>query len=696
MNLDLGYPVYYIFAIVLLAFCYSFALYFRNKKSKHLSRVLIYLLFSLRFISVFVVSFLLLEPVVKSVSSVVEKPIVVFVQDNSESILLSKDSSFYKNDYLDSVSLFKRLIAEKYDLEVLNFGNEVTSNSSIDYTQKKTDFNALFKSIKERFLGRNLAAIVLASDGIMNSGFDPLYKDYGLDQVTLHALVLGDTNFRKDISVQKVRFNKQVKIGNKYPVEAQVLVKGYQNETIKVSLYSGDELLAQQQKVISQELEALSCMFTVESSVEGTQQLRVEAENKAEEITYKNNSYSLFVNVVNNVEKILILASAPHPDIAALKQSLNDKIGRALDVQLIADFKDSISSYDLLVLHRADNSNKRKLLKIVNESKKENIPILYFTGSELNADLYKEINPSIALGPINGSYVVSPIVNPSFSSFIISQKMGALIKSFPPLEIPFSSSYKNKVSGDVVLYQSINGVPTAYPLVQLMEYDNQRKCTFLGEGIWRWRLNEYVETGGFNEFDSFFSKIVQYLLSSNKKEKFTIDYQQEYQENEAVSISAKLFNDNYEQVNSAEVLLQLYNDSAKILEKNFRSSYSGYAVKLNELNPGKYNFEISTQLGEKMYRKKGNFIVKKMRLEFLRTNADYQFLGQLAQKYSGEVFTANELSKLAVQLNTKNDVAQIIHEQVKVQELVNWKILLFFIVLLLAVEWVVRKISGAY
>ena len=326
----------------------------------------------------------------------------------------------------------------------------------------------------------------------MNSGFDPLYKDYGLDQVTLHALVLGDTNFRKDISVQKVRFNKQVKIGNKYPVEAQVLVKGYQNETIKVSLYSGDDLLAQQQKVISQELEALSCMFTVESSVEGTQQLRVEAENKAEEITYKNNSYSLFVNVVNNVEKILILASAPHPDIAALKQSLNDKIGRALDVQLIADFKDSISSYDLLVLHRADNSNKRKLLKIVNESKKENIPILYFTGSELNADLYKEINPSIALGPINGSYVVSPIVNPSFSSFIISQKMGALIKSFPPLEIPFSSSYKNKVSGDVVLYQSINGVPTAYPLVQLMEYDNQRKCTFLGEGIWRWRLNEYV------------------------------------------------------------------------------------------------------------------------------------------------------------------------------------------------------------
>ena len=80
----------------------------------------------------------------------------------------------------------------------------------------------------------------------------------------------------------------------------------------------------------------------------------------------------------------------------------------------------------------------------------------------------------------------------------------------------------------------------------------------------------------------------------------------------------------------------------------------------------------------------------------LRTNADYQFLGQLSQKYSGEVFTANELSKLAVQLNTKNDVAQIIHEQVKVQELVNWKILLFFIVLLLAVEWVVRKISGAY
>ena len=40
----------------------------------------------------------------------------------------------------------------------------------------------LLTEIKNRYYGRNLASIIISSDGLFNSGYHPLYKEYGLDK----------------------------------------------------------------------------------------------------------------------------------------------------------------------------------------------------------------------------------------------------------------------------------------------------------------------------------------------------------------------------------------------------------------------------------------------------------------------------------------------------------------------------------
>jgi hypothetical protein len=48
--------------------------------------------------------------------------------------------------------------------------------------------------------------------------------------------------------------------------------------------------------------------------------------------------------------------------------------------------------------------------------------------------------------------------------------------------------------------------------------DNNRKIAVLiGEGIWRWRLNEFADTGNTVAFDELFSKLVQYLSTLRRQ-----------------------------------------------------------------------------------------------------------------------------------------------------------------------------------
>ena len=141
--------------------------------------------------------------------------------------------------------------------------------------------------------------------------------------------------------------------------------------------------------------------------------------------------------------------------------------------------------------------------------------------------------------------------------------------------------------------------------------ENQKTAILLGEGIWRWRLEEMMQNGNANFFDSFISKIIQYLLNTEKKEKFSIDVKQEFIENESVKISAKLYNENYEFVPFEEVKVEIFNDSTKVVEQLLISNNSRYFTTINQLLPGNYRVNVSTNFGDKFYSKEANFIVKK-------------------------------------------------------------------------------------
>src|ERR1700752_4096689 len=106
MNFSLytDYPWWFSVFCLLAGAGYAFILY---RKEKRFDETLLWIRRTmpvLRGIVVALLAFFLLSPLLKNISRTVEKPIIIFAQDNSESVTVGKDSSFYKKEYSKNVS----------------------------------------------------------------------------------------------------------------------------------------------------------------------------------------------------------------------------------------------------------------------------------------------------------------------------------------------------------------------------------------------------------------------------------------------------------------------------------------------------------------------------------------------------------------------------------------------------------------
>ncbi|MCF8364130.1 MAG: hypothetical protein K9H16_00005, partial [Bacteroidales bacterium] len=196
MSLITEYPAWFVIFCIALGLLYAGILYFKNRKEEF-SQTTNRWLAAIRFLAVFVISFLLLSPLVKTVFRKTEKPMIIFAQDNSESLVIGEDSGYYKNGYADQMRLLIEGLSQDYEVKSYTFGEKVAEGIDFTFRDKQTDISSLFDELAIRYSNRNVGALVLASDGVFNRGLNPLYTS---DQVRfpVYTLALGDTAMRKD------------------------------------------------------------------------------------------------------------------------------------------------------------------------------------------------------------------------------------------------------------------------------------------------------------------------------------------------------------------------------------------------------------------------------------------------------------------------------------------------------------------
>ena len=666
-------------------------LYVRNKK-QHYGKVLNIVLFMLRTLTVGLVILLLFNPYFRQKVSLLEQPTVILAHDNSASIVLSKDSSYYEKEYPEQFETFRQALLREFQVDGYLFGQEVRDFDQLDFQDQLTDLSAVMQSVERRYYKRNVGAMLLFSDGVYNRGFDPSLMT-GQLPFPVHTVVLGDSLSYPDLFVKDVHYNKKVSLGATFPVRVMVGASDCSGTKAVLTVSEdGRPLISQELEVTSNRF-AKNVDFMLEADVPGVRQIEISVTGLENEAQCLNNVKRLFVEVSDQHYKILCVASAPHPDLGALKSVLHEDC--EMDFVFAKEEIPDLGPYQLLILHQTPSSNNiNALLSQLERNKK--IPVLFVLGNATSFDAFNKLQNGVELhrGVTNSMLNVKAVANNSFATFTLSEKLKEQIAHYPPLALPHLET-KALLAHDDLLTQEVLGVRSGLPLLTFFKGDRKMAILF-GVNIWRWRLFNYYQDQNCLVFDELFAKTLKYLML-NADDGSAVFAKDEYYSNEPVIINAELRNPSNELVTDPELSLRIVNKkTGETYEYTFSKREHDYELNAGILPEGLYNYRAETVLAGQTLSLTGAFSVVALGIEAQQLTADVERLRNIAESTNGRCYTVDQLSRLLEDLKADARITSVEHHENRFEDLIHSKWIFFVLVGLAAIEWVLRKMFGTY
>jgi len=682
-----------ILSCLLAGLGYACILYYRNKNNGF-SRTVSISLFILRTVAVALIASLLLSPLIRNTVRTVEKPVIAIGLDQSESILIGRDSATYREMLVNELDKLSEMLSSKFEVAKFGFADQTTQGFSEQFTGKQTDISQFLAEIRTRYANRNLASVILASDGIVTRGTDPVYAAEK-DDFNIYAIGLGDTTQQKDLLISRVNYNRIAYLGNNFPVEITIAAHQCKGFDSKV------ELIADNQSLFSREFKALTdhqawtIPVSLVASKAGVMQYRIRVTAIKGEISYENNSKDFFVEVLDGRQKILLLSSAPHPDIAALRAAIERNQNYELEEHAINEFNDRLEPYSLIILHQVPSISDAGTL-ILSRIKELRKPVMYFIGNQSNLVAFNSLQEGLAIPPGAASFTSAyPALNDNFEKFSISREVESMIADYPPLSVPFGQ-YKAGPSSEVLFFQKIGNISTKIPMVSFSQGVDSRSAVVAGEGIWRWRLVNYLKAGNHEAFDGLIFKMIQYLAVKSDQSKFRVFHKNQYKENEEVEFDAELYNDSYELINEPDVTITLNDANGKSFPFSFTRTDKAYYLNAGSLSSGQYTYKALASVAGTPYQKTGTFVITGINDEALETVADHTMLYTLASQHNGRLYYPDQLEALGKSLLESSEYTSVSYTQKKYTDLVSVFWFFLLILALLSTEWFLRKRNGGY
>ncbi|MDQ1088497.1 VWA domain-containing protein [Siphonobacter sp. SORGH_AS_1065] len=642
----------------------------------------------LRFVVVSTLCLLLLNVLLRQTEVSIEKKTVVLALDNSASV-----GKLGENLKAGLKKLSESLQDKGYTVALQTLRETpVSTLDSVQFTQKSTDLSGLLSHVKTNLEGRNVTDVVLLSDGIINRGASPTFNSYPFP---IHALAVGDTTPKRDVNLKSLSANQIAYLGNQFPLQADVVADGYAGKTATVLLRKGGQTLSQQTVRFDKENALATVNFTTQASAKGIQHLTVEVLPLPGEFNTRNNRKDVYIEVIDGRQKILVVASAPHPDIKAIRSIIEKNDNFEFDFQIVnpsSPAQPSDKKYDLIIFHQqpdAFNSAGPYIKRLLDTG----VPAFWIVASQTGTTPLNNAQQIAQIQSQPGQVdKVTGFYNRNFTRLNLNPETMELLRRLPPMTVPFGE-VKPLANSEVVLYQKKNNIETTKPLL-VLNTGAKRGAILLGEGLWEWRLEEYRLTEKQEAVDDLFTKIIQFLSAKDDKRKLRVyPTQHQFQIEDRVSLETEIYNDLYERIYGPEVALSVTDEKGQTRKYTYVSSASRFEI--SNLPVGVYKYTATAKVLGKDETASGEFIIRDEQLELANTTADYNGLRQLSQQTGGQFFTASQLDNLEKALVSR-DLPDKLTSTEDLREPINLRWIFFILITLLALEWGVRKYLGSY
>lgn len=661
---------------LLLASGLSFYHYLYKVKTK--SKIYLVLAF-LRFLSVFGVLLLLINPIVsRKTFEIIKTPLAVAV-DNSSSITALKANETALEIYKEITS--NAALQEKFDIQTYRFDSAFETAENFDFKGKQTNIDIVAKSLKS--INKNLTyPTVLISDGNQTTGDDYVYSFNENNKV--YPVIVGDTTTFLDLKIGQLNVNKYAFHKNKFPVEVFLNYSGTKQCTAKMNISLGNTVLNSQLVSFSPNKKSVIVSVNLPADKVGLSIFKATISSNEKEKNTFNNTKNFAVDIIDQKTEIAIVTAINHPDVGALKRAIETNVQRKVTIVKPNTIND-LEKYSILILYQPTSDFKT----VFEKSKSIGINTFVITGTTTDFNFLNQQQNSLTFKMSSQKEDYLAKFNSDFNLFAL-EDIG--FEDFPPLQNAFGTITASQ-EVNVLLSSRIRNIDTNLPLLAFSENQGKRMAFLLGENSWKWRLKSHVDTKSYLKYDVFIDKTIQYLATNTSKKSLVVNHESFYNAGDAIEILAQYFNKNYEFDEKARLSIVLINKESKARKTfDLLKTNTSFKVNLDGLEAGKYNFEVKELNSNSVYN--GYFEVLDFEIENQFVNPDLNKISQLAEQTKGEVVYPDKISLLIKSLLENDNYKAVQKAIVTKTPLIEWVLLLIFIALSLAAEWFIRKYNG--
>ena len=697
------------------------AVWFYRHTTPALSRGKRVALGALRFGALFFILLLLLDPVLRMVQQEEKEPVVAVLLDDSASVRLASASD---TSLAGAQARIRDLLRhtppamQEGQVRYVRFGADLEETSfsrfdpdSLGLDAIRTNIAQALISAGERWREDNLRAVVLVSDGRYNTGRNPLYVSERYPAPVFTAIA-GDTLRRQDIRIQRVLTNDVAYAGAELPVEVGIRADGLGGREVTVSLAENGQTIASRTLEIPPGNTEMVAELSVTPPSEGLRRYTVAVTELPEEVTHRNNRESLAVRVLSSRRRILFVAAAPGPDVAAVRRALarNEAFETVSFVQKSAGafyegaFPGSLADFDVIVLAGypgpvADETIVRR----IDEAAREGVPLLFLLASGASiaqSGLLSEEALPVRAVRIREDFIEATLhATPAGNRHPILRIPGAdpeAWRALPPLEYS-RTQWAPASDAEVLATASVRGVDLPEPLLVVRRRTEHRSAALLAAGTWRWQnLPEDLAAYEFLQ-EAFFANIVQWLTALEDNRPVRIGPVRDvFGGGESVQFSGQAYDESFQPVPDASVEITLVSPDGAEFPYLMRGIGNGrYALDAGSLPEGTYSWTATASRGDEVLGSdRGTFAVGSLTLEYREPGADAVLMRQIAQRSGGVALDPNRPEAFTAALSASLEGAVHTISRTTEEEVRTHFAFLLLVVALLSAEWFLRKRSG--
>ncbi len=667
-------------------------------------------LVTLRALSFSCAAGLLLSPACERTATVHSDPVLALLIDGSESMnLISRDSTNAAQSTRKAVSNAESLPGTHRTFIFNQTTTEVLGPDSLTFDGIATNISNGLRDVRAALRNDNLRAVLLISDGLHNSGNNPIYLAPELG-VPVHTMAVGDSTARHDLLISSVLTNEVGYSGREQVVRVSLQYFGMGAQDITVRLLHADSVIASTSTRVHGGLGVSSAEMMLHPAEPGMQQYTVAVTHLEGEVTHRNNVATTSVRVLGTRKRILILAAAPSPDVGSLRRFLDLQgpenydmyVQKGRDEFYGGPLAISPSHYELVILAGFPGPNaSRSALQAVAELADAGTPLLFMASRVTDLASLKIVLGEYLPALPNGAraeardVMVAPtpagLQHPALDFDNVNH-----VALLPPLEGLWADW---KPTPDATILAASDPTPDApaIPLLVTRRRSGSRTAAFLAGRFWRWENLPDDLDAASHIWPVLFEGLVQWLTVPEDQRTVRVNpATPSFGGGTPAQMVGQTYDESLNPLENAAIAVTVTNPIGNTNEFQMQSLGNGqFGLDLGTLPTGRYGYNaVATHNDGRLGEDSGTFLVGGHQLEYRETRTNTTMLRQIAARSGGLFLTPDRMEMLDDHLANDPSFAASSRTETTVTNLWRWIPTFLVILLLLTAEWVIRKRVG--